>query len=138
MAIIALVPFVLRDCTLNIKDGATDIGDFQGHVSKVSFEPNANVQTWKGLTPTAVFQDVDNAGWTVALDYAQDFATINSLANYLFANPGKQITMAFTPKSGGKKATATVVCVPGAIGGGVGEYATSSVTLPVIGVPVLS
>lgn len=46
---IAVKPFVLRDCTLNLKDGATDIGDFEMHVSKVEITPNVAVQSWKGL-----------------------------------------------------------------------------------------
>lgn len=140
MAQIAVKPYVLRDCTLNIKDGATDIGDFELHVSKVEVVPNASVQTWKGLSPAAVFQDIPPLDWTANIDYAQDWETTNSWSQYSLANVGKKVTMKFTPKKGtGLKAiTVTVTLLPGGIGGTVGAFATGSVSLPVDGQPVLA
>lgn len=139
MAKIAVKPFVLRDCTLNIKDGATDVGDFEAHVSKVEFTPNTSVQTFKGLTPSAVYQDVAAPEWTAGIDYAQDWDTANSFSQYALANVGKKVTMKFTPKvgTGAKSITATVTLLPGGIGGTAGAFATSSVSLPVDGQPVL-
>lgn len=140
MAQIVVKPFILRDCILAIKDGATAVGEYEQHVSRVQFDPNTPISVWKGLTPAAVFQDVAATEWTVTLDYAQDFETANSLAQYLMANPGKQVTAEFTPKkgTGAKKVTAAITLVPGGIGGGVGEFATSSVTLPVSGQPAIA
>lgn len=140
MAKINVKPFVLRDCTLNIKDGATDIGDYEFHVSKVEIVPSASVQKWKGLSPAAVFQDVAPIDWTANADFAQDWETLNSLSQYLLANVGKKVTMKFTPKNGaGAKAiTVTVTVLPGSIGGTVGAFATSSVSLPVDGQPALA
>lgn len=140
MAQIALKPFVLRDCILSIKDGSTVIGEFEAHVSRVEFTSTTPVQVFKGLTPTAVFQDVGAPEWTCNLDFAQDFETTNSLANYTLANPGKQVTAEFTPKkgTGAKKVTATVTLLPGNIGGTQGAFATSTVSLPVTGQPVLA
>lgn len=140
MAKIAVAPFVLRDCVLNIKDGATDIGDFEAHVSKAQIDPNTSVQTWKGLTPTSVHQDIASPEWTLNLDFAQDFSTANSLSQYLLANVGKKVIVALTPKVGvgAKKATMTVTLLPGSIGGGVGAFATASVALPVDGQPVVA
>lgn len=137
MAVIAVKPFVLKDCTVTIKDGVTNVGDYQSHVSKVSIDPNTPTQTWKGLTPAAVFVDSGNPEWMCNVEYAQDYETANSFAQYLLANPGKQVTMEFTPKTGGKKATVTVVLVPGSIGGTVGAFATASVGLPVVGQPAI-
>ncbi|GAB6857869.1 hypothetical protein [Microbacterium xylanilyticum] len=140
MAQIALKPYVLRDCTVNIKDGATDIGDFELQVSKVELVPSTNVQVWKGLAPTAVYQDIAQPEWVANIDYAQDFETANSWAQYSLANVGKKVTMKFTPKKGAglKAATVTVTLLPGAIGGTVGTFATGSVALPVDGQPVLA
>ncbi|MBS1674611.1 MAG: hypothetical protein JSS74_11685 [Actinobacteria bacterium] len=138
MAKITVKPFVLRDCVLNIKDGATDVGDFEASVSKVEFTPNVAIQTWKGLTPTSVTQDVAAPEWSCAMDYAQDWETATSLSNYLLANVGKKVTAKFTPKAGGKSATATVTILPGSIGGGVGAFATGSVSLPCDGQPALA
>jgi len=138
MAKIAVAPFVLRDCVLNIKDGATDVGDFEASVSKVEITPNVSVQSWQGLTPTATFQDVAAPIWTCNIDFAQDYATVGSLASYLLANVGKKVTGKFTPKAGGKSATVTITCLPGGIGGGVGAFATTSVALPVDGQPAIA
>lgn len=140
MAVIAVKPFVMKDVLLKIKDGATDVGNYEGHVSKVVFEPNAPTATWRGLTPTSVYVDVAQAEWVCSIDLAQDWETTNSLSAYLLANPGKQVTLEFTPKNGTtpKKATATAILVPSSIGGGVGEFATSSVSLPVVGAPAVA
>jgi hypothetical protein len=138
MAKIAVKPFVLRDCTLNIKDGATDVGDFEAHVSKVEIMPSVSVQTWKGLTPTAVYQDVPSPEWTANVDYAQDWETASSFSQYCLANVGKKVTAKFTPKVAGKAITVTVTLLPGGIGGTVGAFATGSVALPVDGQPVLA
>lgn len=140
MAKIAVKPYVLRDCTLNIKDGATDVGDYEMHVSKVEITPNANVQVWKGLSPTATFQGIAPIDWVANVDYAQDWETVNSFSQYLLANTGKKVTVKFTPKVGAglKAVTVTVTLLPGAIGGTVGSFATGSVALPIDGQPVLA
>lgn len=140
MAKIAVKPYVLRDCTLNIKNGATDIGDYEGSVSKVELVPTTAVQVWKGLTPSAVYQDVASPEWVANIDHAQDFETANSLSQYLLANVGAKLTMKFTPKVGAglKAVTVTVTGLPGSIGGTAGAFATASVSLPVDGQPVLA
>ncbi|MGW9159615.1 hypothetical protein [Microbacterium sp. NPDC055665] len=140
MVQIAVKPYVLRDCTLNIKDGATDVGDYELHVSKVEIVPNTSVQVWKGLSPAASYQDIAPLDWTANVDYAQDWETVNSWSQYLLANTGKKVTMKFTPKKGTglKAATVTVTLLPGTIGGTVGTFATGSVSLPVDGQPALA
>lgn len=140
MAAIPVKPFVLRDCTLSIKDGATAVGEYEAHVSKVEFTPNTPVQAWKGLTPSSVHQDVGATEWMCNIDNAQDWETANSLSQYMFANPGKKVTAEFTPKrgTGAKKLTATITLLPGLIGGGVGAFAVASVSLPVDGQPAWS
>lgn len=140
MAKIAVKPFVLRDCTLNIKDGATDIGDFEAHVSKVEITPSTAVQVFKGLTPSSVHQDVAAPEWTANIDYAQDWETANSFSQYCLTNVGKKVTAKFTPKVGAglKSITVTVTLLPGGIGGSAGAFATSSVALPVDGQPALA
>lgn len=138
MAKIAVKPFVLRDCIMNIKDGATDVGDYEASLSKVEIVPSVSVQVWKGLTPSAVFQDVPAPEWTCNIDHAQDWETASSFSQYCLANVGKKVTAKFTPKTGGKAATVTITILPGSIGGGVGAFATASVALPVDGQPVVA
>ncbi|WP_295012495.1 hypothetical protein [uncultured Microbacterium sp.] len=140
MAKIALKPYVLRDCTLNIKNGATDLGDYEGSVSKLELVPTTAVQTWKGLTPSAVYQDVAASEWVANIDFAQDFETPASLSQYLLANVGAKLTLTFKPKqsAGVKSASIVATGLPGSIGGAVGGFATSSVSLPCDGQPVLA
>jgi len=126
MATINVKPLVLKDVLLTI---GTD--SYQKHVSGVTFTPSASSITWQGLDATESFTDVATATWTITLNYVQDWETADSLSEYLFDNEGETITMVFTPVKGtGKKTfTADVTITPGAIGGEVNQFATTSVTL---------
>ncbi|MCU1439994.1 MAG: hypothetical protein JWP85_991 [Rhodoglobus sp.] len=125
MTTIAVAPLVLKDVLLTI---GTD--NYEKHVSGVVFTPKASTISWQGLTPAAKFTDVTAAEWTCVLSYVQDWETTNSLSAYLFANEGDTIAVEFKPKSGsGPTFEANLVITPGAIGGQVNAYATTSVTL---------
>ncbi len=134
MGQIAVQPLVLKDALLKI---AAD--NYEKHVSGVTFTPASSQISWAGLTPDAVFTDASAPTWTVTINYVQDWETADSLSQYLFENSGETVVMEFTPKAGtgNKTFTANVTIVPGAIGGDVNAYATTSVTLgsdkPVIG-----
>ena len=133
MAQINIAPLFLKDVTLTV--GADS---YEKHVSGVTFTPSTSPIMFKGLNPEAVFTDVGAASWTVDLSYAQDWTTVNSLSAYLFANQGETVSMTFTPRSGlGPAFVASVVIVSGAIGGQVDSYATTTVSLPVQGQPVI-
>lgn len=125
MATIAVVPLVLKDVTINLGSNG-----YEKHLSSVTFTPKANVIEWQGLTPTAKFTDISPASWTVELEYVQDWETTNSLSKYLFANEGTTVAATFKPKSAGAPSfAANLIITPGAIGGKVGAYATTKVTL---------
>jgi hypothetical protein len=129
---IAVSPFVLRDCTLKI--GADN---YEAHVSQVQFNPSSSTQTWKGLTPTAVFTDVTTATWTCTLAYAQDWTTPDSLSLYLHEHEGDEVEVVFVPRKGSGQPSieAALLITPGAIGGTVDAFATASVTVGVNGKP---
>lgn len=136
MAQIAVAPIVIKDAIITI---GTDT--YEKHLSSATFVPNTTqprVQ-WQGMSPTASFTDVGaiTTEWTLVLEYAQDWETANSLANYLLTNAGASKTIVVQPQRGtGKKAfTASVTIVPGQIGGKVNEVPTGSVSLPVTGAP---
>lgn len=133
MAQIAVQPIYLKDVVLTV-DGDT----YEKHVSGVTFTPSVTSATWKGLEPSAVFTNVGASTWMIDLAYAQDWETTDSLSAYLFANEGEEITLSFVPVSGGGTWSATVIIVPGAVGGAVDSYATSSVSLPVQGRPTFT
>jgi hypothetical protein len=134
MAEIAVVPFVMGNAVLTF---TTD--SYSAHVSSAVFTPQDNAPvTWKGLTPTAVFSSGINAVWTLDLEFAQDWATTNSLSKRLLSSEGVAQTVTLQPICGGATITATVILAPGAMGGTVDEYATATVSLGVRGKPVLS
>lgn len=131
MAQINVQPLYLKDVILTV-DGDT----YEKHVSGVSIVPTVATATFKGLDSAAVFTQASNASWTVDLTYVQDWETADSLSAYLFNNAGSEITLSFKPESGsGGTFSATVIVVPGSIGGQVDSYATSTVSLPVQGQP---
>jgi hypothetical protein len=133
MAQIAVQPIYLKDVVLTV-DGDT----YEKHVSGVTFTPSVTSATWKGLEPTAVFTNVGSSTWMIDLAYAQDWETADSLSAYLFDNEGAEITLSFVPVSGGGTWSATVIIVPGAVGGAVDSYATATVSLPVQGRPTFT
>jgi len=122
---INVAPLVLKDVTLTI--GANG---YEKHVSSVAFTPKASTIEWQGLTPTAKFTDVTAASWTCVLEYVQDWDTTNSLSKYLFANEGSTVAVVFKPRAGGTPSfAANLTITPGAIGGKVNAFATTTVTL---------
>jgi hypothetical protein len=136
MATITVAPIVLNDVILVV---GTD--NYEAHVSKVQFNPSSDVITWKSLTPGGTWNFNTAADWTVDLEFAQDFATVNSLSLYLMANEGQSKSIVFKPKkptTTGPTWTATVIITPGAIGGDVNTVAVATVTLGVQGKPVLT
>lgn len=125
MASINVAPLVLKDVTFTIAANG-----YEKHVSSVTFTPKSSTISWQGLTPSAKFTDVTAAEWTCVLEYVQDWDTLNSLSKYLFANEGTSVAVVFKPKAAGAPSfAANLVITPGAIGGKVNAYATTSVTL---------
>lgn len=125
MAQIAVAPLVMKDCLLRI-----DVDNYEKHVSGVTWEPSASSIEWHGLTPDSGFTDVSSATWTAELAYVQDWTTVDSLSRYLYEHEGETVGCEFTPTNGdGPSFTANLVITPGAIGGEVNSYATTSVTL---------
>lgn len=131
MAQINVSPLYLKDVILTI-----DTDTYEKHVSSVTLTPSISTATFKGLDTDAVFTQASTASWTCELAYVQDWETADSLSAYLFNNAGSEVTMSFKPESAeGGTFSATVIIVPGAVGGTVDAYATSTVSLPVQGQP---
>jgi hypothetical protein len=137
MAQIAVAPIVIKDAIITV--GADS---YEKHCSSATFQPNSTqpTVTWQGMSPSAQLSDVGavTTQWSLVLEYAQDWETVNSLSNYLLTNAGQTKSVTVQPQRGtGKKAfTATVTIMPGPIGGKVNEVPVGSVTLPVTGAPV--
>ncbi len=119
------MPFIMGNATLTI-----DSNSYEGEVSAAVFTPTSSIQTWKGLTPAAVYTFPTNATWTLDLTYAQDFTTDDTLASYLLAHEGETVAdVVFEPVAGGRSFTADITIVPGSIGGTVDAVAEGTVSL---------
>lgn len=127
---IALEPILLSDVLLTL--GAND---YQGSVSKVELAPSSSIVNWKGMTPSASYSFPTSSTWQCNLEYAQDWETTNSLSRYLHDHEGETVAATFEPKNGGASFTATLVIVPGTIGGAVDTVAVATVSLGVQGKP---
>lgn len=133
MAIIDVVPIVLKDCIIEIEDD-----DYAAAVSSAELTPSTSQVIFKGLKPDAVFTDVSAATWLLVLSYAQDWVTATSLSRYLFDNEGATKAAVIKPQSGvGPSFAVNIVITPGSIGGAVDAVAVATVSLGVSGRPVL-
>lgn len=136
MVQIAVKPIILNDVDLMI--GADN---YEAHVSKVEFVPTTPTAQWKGMTPSAILNVVGTPTWMCNIDMAQDHET-SSLSRALAENVGLPIVIKFKPKKPATGTaplyTATVIPVPGTIGGALDSVATASVSMPVNGQPVRS
>lgn len=137
MASPVVVPIVLNDIVFTV--GADN---YEAHVSRVEFVPTSSIVNWKGMTPTSVFSFGTAATYVCNIDYAQDWATTNSLSKYLFDNEGTSKVVTFKPKKPSTGTaptwTATLIIQPGSIGGAVDSVAVASVSLGVQGKPALT
>lgn len=133
MATISVQPLFMKDVMFTV-----GVDGYEKHVSSVTFTPSTPTASWKGLEPSATFTNVGSATWMVDIEYAQDWQTTDSLSKYLFANQGETKTVVFYPENGtGTGFTADIIIVSGAIGGAVDSYATTTVSLPLQGQPVI-
>lgn len=133
MATIPIQPLFLSASELTI--GADD---YAAHISGAQFVPSSSTVTWKGSKPGATFSRQTAATWTLTLNYAQDWESASSLSQYLLANEGSTVEVTLAPVDGGQAFTADVIITPGAIGGEVDQFGTTSVTLGVDGAPELA
>lgn len=135
MTVIAPKPFTFRDMTFKVGSD-----NYEAGVSKVELVPTTSTVIFKGAAPGATFTDVTEASWVANVEYAQDWETPGSLSNYLHEHAGETVEVEFVPRRGVDQpsVTATVVLVPGSIGGTVDQTAKGSVSLGVQGKPVIT
>ena len=132
MTVINVAPHVFKNYKLRI-----DVDNYEAAVSSFAFTPSSSISTWKGGTPASVHSDSSTATWVADLTVAQDWTTTGSLAAYLLANAGEEVTVEFFPLGVGPSFTATIVLVAPAIGGAIDAWGASTVQCPVRGAPVL-
>lgn len=123
-------PYSLKNALLLI---AAD--DFTQAVSQAQFDPKTTPSTFRGIGGHVVNQ-VSSADWTLTLSLAQDLDPAG-LLRYLHLHEGEEREVTLAPIGDtGPEVTATVIIVPGTIGGSAdGSTATATVALPVQGRP---
>lgn len=126
MTTLDVQPLILKDVELVIEALGDD---YRKHVSGVTFTPSSSQTTWTGLGRNT-HTDSATPTWTVQFDYVQDWTSTDSLSRYLYENEGETVPVTFRPISGaGPSFKANITVIPGAIGGQVNAFATTSVTL---------
>ncbi|MFV0315493.1 MAG: hypothetical protein ACK5O2_00830 [Microthrixaceae bacterium] len=119
-------PRLVRHLTITI---GTD--SFSKHVNNCTFTPTASQTEWRGGTPDAVFTDSPPASWACALTLVQDWETAASLCNFLLAHDGEQAEFVYKPQADGAVSFETIATIVApVIGGAVGVYNESTVTMP--------
>ena len=127
--VIAIKPSVPKDWDIIIATSNHKMA-----VNKCELMPSTSSTTWTGGGANS-HTDQTTPTWVVNVDYAQDWETVGSFAQYLFDNAGQTVDLEFRPKSGGIGFKASVIITPGAIGGAINSYMTASVSLGVTGKP---
>ncbi|PPG84232.1 hypothetical protein C5C56_06150 [Rathayibacter sp. AY1D1] len=132
MATISSTPLVMKNATFKV--GADN---YEAAISSVVFTPSADTVTWQGLTPASSYRNQSSATWECAITFLQDYSNSASLSRYLFNNEGLTVNVEFVPAAGtgATKITASVILLPGQIGGNVNAIQEATVTLGVSGKP---
>ena len=131
MTVIAPVINSMGAATLKIGSN-----NFEAAVSKAVLTPTTTISKFKGINGSTT-RSATLPEWTLSLDFPQDFATATSLSNLLLNSTGTVVVADLYPIVGGPGYRQSILLVPGDIGGTVDATASASVTLEVIGQPVL-
>lgn len=109
--------------------------DYAAAASKIECVPTTSSATYTGLKRDAQFNSVSVTGWTLNIDFVQDFETAESFSNLCHDHQGESVTIRFEPVTGGQAWEIDAQLVPGAIGGAGAAYATTSISLGAQGAP---
>lgn len=133
MATITPAPLYFDDAVLSMGGD-----DYAPAASSAALTPSVSSTTFYGLKEDAIFPE-SSVDWTLDITFVQDWDSASSLSRYLWSNQGTVIeNVTLSPRDGtGPSFTMDVHIVPGAIGGNTRAHATSTVSLPLVGVPTL-
>ena len=125
---VPVVPLRLIDATVTV--GADDL---TLSVNQVVLQPSSEV-IWESRLCSSDVPTLGRTRWVLALGFAQDVETPESLTRLLVDHAGelRSVTVAIP----GRTYAVTVLLVPTSVGGVANQIPTGSVALPIIGVPV--
>jgi hypothetical protein len=120
-------PHILTEVTFTV-----DSSNYQCAVRRVQLTPNTPIQEYKVLCPGGSGTAAGNTTWQLEVEYYQNWDD-DDFARFLDENPGDTASFVFTQN--GLTKSGNIIVVPGPVGGTVDEFATATVTLPVVGTP---
>jgi hypothetical protein len=107
---------------------------YTGEATEATLVPDVTIQTQKTLNPAVVLQDVDTPTWTFTLNGVQ--GGLSDCLTDMAAGTEVDVVMQAAQGAGARTATFTVLALPTDFGGEQGNYATFSLSLPVLDQPV--
>lgn len=117
-------PLVLKHFDLIIQTK-----NFKKHVDQVTLTPSSNTVTWTGAGLNT-HTDATTATWLATIGYMQDWESADSLSQLLFDSEGEVLPAIFRPRAGaGKEWAVKLIASPGAVGGTIGSFGNTTVTL---------
>lgn len=131
MATIPVQPLMLKNAVVTV---ASD--DFTAAFTSVTFEPSPEWE-WVDVFLGPSVPVLSRVRWECRLGYLQDLTNLDSWTRFLTNNAGLSVDMTFTPQAFGEIIEATVMIVPGALGGSADEQLSAEVRLPLDGSPSL-
>lgn len=128
---VELHPIHMKNAVLTVESD-----DFSDSVGEVTFVPSASTVPLLGWNGVPFAHSVASVMWVVTLAFAQDIQS-GSLSRLAMDHYGETREVVFTPVAGGVSITASVMLLPGALGGLPGQTLSATVTLPVVGEPTV-
>lgn len=127
-------PVFMADSLLTITYGEALSDEFAAAISSAVLTPTSTPVRYKGLRPTSTRTRNTAPEWSADIAYVQDEAE-GSFSNFLHEHAGETLPFVFEPVAGGDGWAADITISPGAIGGAVDTWGTSTVSLGVDGQP---
>ena len=130
---------VVIDATVRFGDVAAGV-DYKCQVTKAELVATPNLQTVPATGCQPETQVPAATGFTLDLEYLQDWGAADSLGQYLFDNDTLEVDFSVSLDTDNVTmpvASGTVRLVPGSYGGQFGTPLLATVTLPVQGKPVI-
>lgn len=117
-----------------IKNMLVQVGtdSYEKAVSSCKFTPSApSAVEFRGGTPDAVYKDQGAATYDAVITAVQDYEDEDSFVNFCFDHAGEQATITFKPEASGTfGVTADITIAAPEIGGDVGAYPVTTLTMP--------
>lgn len=134
MAQIGVAPIILKNIVVTLGGNS-----FEKAVTQCQLTPTAQIQSWKGGTPDAIFTDMGAPTWVCDMTFGQDWSTVGALAQYLLKTYGSVVPFTFKPIGDGVFTAAGQMrlAVP-PVGGSIDAWLNATVQHGIVGQPTFT